>query len=87
MARRLGASDDQLMGVSRADYSDLEPAWRSALVFADAMTPTRGDVTSEIFDDLAAAWTQAQIIEIAAVVALFNYFNRFAVALRIPVTR
>ncbi len=51
------------------------------------MTPTRGHVTDAHFAELAAHWTAAQIVEITAVIALFNYFNRFADALAIPVTR
>ena len=51
------------------------------------MTPTRGRVDDAAFAELASHWTAAQIVEITAVVALFNYFNRFAEALAVPVTR
>ena len=51
------------------------------------MTPTGGHVGDAPFAELSRHWTPAQIVEITAVVALFNYFNRFANALAIPVTR
>ena len=60
---------------------------RAALAFADAMTPTGSRVPDAVFDELATHWNAAQVVEITAVVALFNYFNRFAEALHVPVTR
>jgi alkylhydroperoxidase family enzyme len=87
LARRLGATAEQLAAIGRSEYSELEPAWRAALAYAEAMTPTRGHVGDDMFAELASHWTAAQIVEITAVVALFNYFNRFAEALAIPVTR
>lgn len=68
-------------------YGGFELAWRAAFEHADGMTPTRGHVRPEIYERLAALWNPAQIIEITAVIALFNYFNRFALALDVPVTR
>lgn len=87
MARRLGATDEILDGVAAADYAKVEPSWRSALRFADAMTPTASIPGAETFADLRAHWDSAQIVEITAVIGLFNYFNRFAIALDIPPTR
>ena len=87
MARRLGATAEQLAALERSDYSEFDPAWASALAYAEAMTPTGGRVDDETFAALAAHWTAGQIVEITAVVSLFNYFNRFAEALAIPVTR
>lgn len=51
------------------------------------MTPSRGRPGDATFARLAGYWSQAQIVEIASVIALFNYFNRFAEALDIPPTR
>ena len=51
------------------------------------MTPTRGTVSGDAYAALAKHWEAAQIVEITAVAALFNYFNRFAIALEVPVTR
>lgn len=68
-------------------YEALPDDWQAALRYADAMTPTGGQVADEVFASLAAHWSAEQIVEITAVIGLFNYFNRFADALRIPKTR
>ncbi len=87
MARRLGATEAQLAAVAGARYGDFEPAWRAAFAYADAVTPSPPDVPDLVFDELARHWNAGQIVEITAVIGLFNYFNRFAIALEIPVTR
>jgi len=62
------------------------PAWRSALLAADAMTRGAGRIPEHEFDELAEHWSSEQIVEIVAVVGLFNYFNRIANALHVPGT-
>ncbi|MEP6690759.1 MAG: carboxymuconolactone decarboxylase family protein [Gemmatimonadaceae bacterium] len=87
LATRLGATSDVLRAVTEVRYDGLDPSWRAALRFADAITPTRGDASDAQYAELERHWSAAQIVEITAVAALFNYFNRFANALHIPVTR
>ena len=77
----------QLASLETGHYIGFEPPWRVALEYAAALTPTRGVVPDSLFAELARAWSVPQIVEITAVAALFNYFNRFAEALAIPVTR
>ena len=79
--------EKQLTSLEAGHFEGFEPAWRAAFAFADAMTPTGGDVSNEIFAELYRWWTPPQIVEITSVIGFFNYFNRFAEALRIPVTR
>jgi alkylhydroperoxidase family enzyme len=83
----MGATEEQLDAVARGEYTVFEESWRSALRFADVMTPTPGIVSDEVYADLASHWSPAQIVEITAVIAMFNFFNRFAHALAIPITR
>ncbi len=87
MARRLGATPAQLDAVAGGAYDPFEESWRSALRYADAMTPTPGIVGDAVFADLASHWTATQIVEITAVICMFNFFNRFAHALDVPITR
>ena len=51
------------------------------------MTPTGARPDDATFARLAEYWNEPQIVEITAVAALFNYFNRFAESLDIPPTR
>jgi alkylhydroperoxidase family enzyme len=87
LARRLGASDEQIAGLAAGDVSGFDPAWAAALAYAAHMTPTAATVSGDAYSALASYWEPPQIIEITAVAALFNYFNRFAIALEVPVTR
>jgi alkylhydroperoxidase family enzyme len=87
LARRLGATPEMIDGVIASDYSVLQEEWRSAMEYADAMTPTGSLPDQRMFERLSATWTEPQIVEITAVIGLFNYFNRFANALDIPPTR
>ena len=87
MSRRLGGTDAQLDALASASYDVFTEPWRSAFRYADAMTPTPGIVPAETFADLAQHWNSAQVVEITAVIAVFNFFNRFAHALAVPVTR
>jgi alkylhydroperoxidase family enzyme len=87
LARRLGATNDQLDAVARADYGVFDDAWRAAFHYADAMTPTPGIVGKAEFDTLAAHWSPVQVVEITAVICMYNFFNRFAHALDVPITK
>lgn len=87
MARQLGGTEPQLDAVARADYRGLDESWRVAMQYADALTPTPGVVPDDVYAALAAHWNATQIVEITSVICLFSFFNRFAHALEIPVTR
>ena len=87
MARRLGATAAQLAGVDDPGAGGLAPAVAAAVRYADALTRSGGPVPDALFAELGEHWSPAQIVEITAVAGLFNYFNRFAGALRVPVTR
>jgi alkylhydroperoxidase family enzyme len=87
LARRLGAPDAQIAALRAGDLSSFDPAWAAAIAYAAHMTPTGASVSGDAYAALASHWKPAQIVEITAVAALFNYFNRFAIALEVPVTK
>lgn len=87
MARRLGATEAELDGVAAGAYDAFTEERSAALAMADAMTTTGSVVPDDLYARLRARWSDPAIVEIVAVIALFNYFNRFAIALDIPVTR
>jgi uncharacterized peroxidase-related enzyme len=87
LAKRYGATEAQIVGLAHGDTTGFDPAWRAALEAAGEATSGGGRLGDDTFDRLAAGWSEDQIVEIVAVIGLFNYFNRFANALDIPVTK
>jgi alkylhydroperoxidase family enzyme len=87
LARRLGATPEQIAALARADLSGFEESWAVALRAAETMTSDRGEIPPAAYANLEGHWSAGEIIEIVAVISLFNYFNRFAIALDIPPTK
>jgi alkylhydroperoxidase family enzyme len=87
LARRLGADDGLIEAMGRGELDGLAPGDRAAIAFAEQVTPTGSIVSDRVYEELACHWSAPQIVEITSVIALFNYFNRFAEALHVPVTR
>ena len=57
------------------------PAERVALAFAEAMTITGQKVTDELFADARRHFSEAQLVELTAAIALENFRSKFNVAL------
>ena len=77
LAERTGATKDQvaqLLAFETGPYTDREKA---ALRFGLQMTRDSNRVPEPTFAALRAHFEDAEIVEIAAVVGLFAYFNRF----------
>ena len=87
MARRLGATPEQIGALARADLTGFEDSWAAALRAAETMTSDHGEIPPALYADLERHWSTSEIVEIVAVISLFNYFNRFAIALDIPPTK
>jgi alkylhydroperoxidase family enzyme len=81
---RNGASEEKIRQVDRAAQSALysEPE-RAALAFAEAMTITGEKVTDELFGRVRKHFSEAQVVELAAAIALENFRSKFNVALGI----
>ena len=58
----------------------------TALAFAEALTLRSTEVPDEVREAMGRRWTPSEVVEIAAVAGLFNYFNRFNNALGVPPT-
>ncbi len=88
LAKKLGASEALLDAMHNIDEHEDEftPAERAALALAERMTTDARGVDEEIWASLREHYDEGEIIELASVIGLFNYFNRFNDALRIPVT-
>jgi alkylhydroperoxidase family enzyme len=83
----MGADDATIAALERSDLAALSDADSAAIRFAEMVTPTGSTADDLVYEGLARHWAPEQIVEITAVIALFNYFNRFAEALHVPVTR
>lgn len=87
LARRYGVSDEVLDRLDDPEQCPVDEATREALRFAGAMTLSPSEVGEAGVDRLRAHYDEAQIVELACVVGLFNYLNRFAEALGMWPTR
>ncbi len=79
-----GASEAKIAEVTDAATSRLFGASeKTALEYAEAMTFTDRKVTDQLFARVRAHFTEAQIVELTAAVALENFRSKFNVALGI----
>jgi alkylhydroperoxidase family enzyme len=83
----MGATEETIAALERGDLAALGSADSAAIRYAEMLTPTGSIVDDVVYEGLARHWAPEQVVEITAVIALFNYFNRFAEALHVPVTR
>ena len=65
---------------------EFTPAELAALTLAERMTTDARNVDEEVWAELKEHFDDGQIIELAAVIGLVNYFNRFNDALRVEIT-
>ena len=73
-----GASDDKIRQVPTWRESSLfSPLERDALEYAERLTVTGDKVTDELFARLRGHFSEAQVVELTAVVALENFRSKF----------
>jgi alkylhydroperoxidase family enzyme len=73
-----GASDEKIREVPTWRESNLfSPVERDALEYAERMTITGEKVTDELFARLRGHFSEAQVVELTAVVALENFRSKF----------
>jgi alkylhydroperoxidase family enzyme len=81
---RAGASEEKVRQVERAAESPLyNDAERAAMAFAETMTVTGRKVDDDLFARVRAHFTEAQVVELTAAVALENFRSKFNTALGI----
>lgn len=84
-AHRVGMDDAKLEAVTEYRTSPLfTEAERVALDFAVAAASQPNGVTDELFKRMKQHWTDAQIVEITAAVALNGFLNRWSDTLAVP---
>ena len=88
MARRQGWSDEQIEHLGEFETrDDFTAAEKVALRLAERMTIDSHTVNDELWSELRRHYDEGEIIELAAAIGLFNYFNRFNNALRMEPTK
>ena len=88
LAKQQGVSQTLLDAMYHIDdhRDEFTPAERAALALAERMTTDAHGVDEEVWAAVREHYDEGQVIELAAVIGLFNYFNRFNDALRVPIT-
>jgi alkylhydroperoxidase family enzyme len=77
-----GATDDKIRQVPTWRESDLFSAMeKDALEYAEKMTITGEKVTDELWGRLRGHFTEAQLVELTAAVAVENFRSKFNVPL------
>lgn len=78
IAEIFGASEEKVEALWTFDRSDLfSPAEKSALALAQAAALQPNAVTDEHFTELKKHFSDDQIVEILATIALYGFLNRF----------
>jgi len=85
LAKQLGVTEELLDALYHIDiHRHLFTARElAALRFAEIMTTSARDVDEALWDELQAHFDDGELVEIATVIGLFNFFNRYADALQI----
>jgi uncharacterized peroxidase-related enzyme len=84
-AQNFGVSEEKLAAIWTYASSPLyTPAERAALDFALAAASQPNAVTDDLFAELQGHWSDAQIVEILGVVAMFGFLNRWNDSMATP---
>jgi alkylhydroperoxidase family enzyme len=84
VGRDAGISDQQLEDIAIFETSQcFDRREKTVLRYAEGMTRTPAEVSDEVFEELRAFFTTAQIVELTAAVALENFRARFNCPLKI----
>ena len=85
LAKQLGVTEELLDALYHIDtHRHLFTARElAALRFAEIMTTSARDVDEALWDELQTHFDDGELVEIATVIGLFNFFNRYADVLQL----
>jgi len=87
LARQIGFTEQEIAALDRvAESVAFDPALRTALLYAEAMTRDAHGVDEKLFAEMKRHYSDSEIVEISCVVGLANYWNRFTTALRVDLS-
>ncbi len=86
--RRLNVEEARIAALTDwlAQADLFTPAEQAALTFADRMTEAGQAVDDATWEELRHYFDYGEVVELAAAIGLFNYFNRFNEALHMEIT-
>lgn len=88
LARRHGWTDEQLEGLwDFQDRPDFTAAEKAALELTERVTRDPHSVDDEFWNKLTRYYDEGEIVELVSVVAIYNFANRFNIALRVDLTK
>ncbi len=86
LAGKMGVTGEEIDALRRDNLGCFAERERVALEFAGKLTTDSTRVSDDLFAKLRAHFDEGEIVEIAAVAGIFNYFNRVNNALQMEPT-
>jgi len=86
LAKQKGATEAQVDGIKAYETAGFSETEKLGFRLADRLHRSALEIDDPFYAALKSAFTDPQIIELAAVAAAFEFFTRFVDALRIPTT-
>ena len=85
LARQMGASEELLDALYHIDqYRHLFTERQLiAIRYAELVTTSARDIDEDVWGELQAHFDDGEIVELTSVIGLFNFFNRYADALKL----
>jgi AhpD family alkylhydroperoxidase len=76
-ALKHGVSEQEIAAIDQSDYAALAPKERAALEFAEMMVCSNGAVTDAVCENLRAHFSDAEFVEIVALVGIMQLAGTF----------
>jgi AhpD family alkylhydroperoxidase len=83
-ALELGVAAQTLLSLPDLPLEESDPKLRAALRYAERVATNPGDIDDRLRAELRAQVDDEELLELTAVVAMKCFWNRFAMALRLP---
>ena len=84
VGRNAGITDQQLEDIASFEGSNqFDSREKAVLRYAEGMTRTPAEVSEEVFAEIRGLFSDEQIVELTAAIALENFRARFNCALKI----
>lgn len=83
IGRKMGFTDEDIQGAYDPEGAEISEEQRVALKYAQEMTVNPGGVSDEMFSEVRDHFSESQVVELTALIALYNMINRFNEALKL----